>query len=125
MGNLETDFKGVRKKAAYFAPCHLRAMGIGLPALDILRLIPGLQIDNIEADCCGMGGTFGFKKEKYEIAEEIGRDLKEAIDRLNPDVVLTDCEGCRLQIRHLTGLKVLTSYPDFERRPHFLMLTFP
>jgi glycerol-3-phosphate dehydrogenase subunit C len=102
-----THFKELSMKAAYFAPCHLRALGIGLPALEILRLIPGLQIDNIEADCCGMGGTFGFKKEKYEISQEIGRDLAEAIDHLKPEIVLSDCEGCRMQIRHLTGLKVL------------------
>jgi glycerol-3-phosphate dehydrogenase subunit C len=101
------NFKELSLKVGYFAPCHLRTLGIGLPALEILRLIPGLKIENIEADCCGMGGIFGFKKEKYEISQEIGRDLKEAIDRLSPEIVLTDCEGCRMQIRHLTGLKVL------------------
>ena len=104
---LNTKFNKLSLKGAYFAPCHLRALGIGLPALEILRLIPGLKIDNIEADCCGMGGTFGFKKEKYEISQEIGRDLAEAIDRLKPGIILSDCEGCRMQIRHLTGLKVL------------------
>src|SRR4030043_1571158 len=57
-GNFNTHFKELPLKVAYFAPCHLRSLGIGLPALDILRLIPGLKIDNIEADCCGMGGTF-------------------------------------------------------------------
>jgi glycerol-3-phosphate dehydrogenase subunit C len=102
-----TNFKELPLKIGYFAPCHLRALGIGLPALDILRLIPGLKIENIEADCCGMGGTFGFKKEKYEISQEIGKDLVEAIDRLKPDIILSDCEGCRMQIRHLTGLRVL------------------
>ncbi|MDI6762805.1 MAG: anaerobic glycerol-3-phosphate dehydrogenase subunit C [Thermodesulfobacteriota bacterium] len=106
-GNLNTHFKEFPLKVAYFAPCHLRSLGIGLPALDILRLIPSLQIENIEADCCGLGGTFGFKKEKYDISQEIGKDLKAAINRLNPEIVLTDCEGCRMQIRHLTGLKVL------------------
>ncbi len=106
-GNLNTHFKELPLKVAYFAPCHLRSLGIGLPALEILRLIPSLQIENIEADCCGLGGTFGFKKEKYEISQEIGKDLKAAINRLNPEIVLTDCEGCRMQIRHLTGLKVL------------------
>ncbi len=105
--DLNTNFKGLSLKAAYFAPCHLRTLGIGLPALEILRLIPGLKIDNIEADCCGMGGIFGFKRENYEISEEIGRDLSEAIDRLKPEIILSDCEGCRMQIRHLTGLKVL------------------
>ncbi len=106
-GTLHMHFKELPQKVAYFAPCHLRSLSIGLPALDILRLIPGVQIDNIQADCCGLGGTFGFKKEKYEISQEIGRDLKEAIDRLKPEIVLSDCEGCRMQIRHLTGLKVL------------------
>ncbi|NWG02334.1 MAG: anaerobic glycerol-3-phosphate dehydrogenase subunit C [Syntrophaceae bacterium] len=106
LNGLDTHFKELPLKAAYFAPCHLRALGIGLPALEILRLIPGLTLDNIEADCCGMGGTFGFKKEKYEISEEIGRDLAEVIDRLKPEIILSDCEGCRMQIRHLTGLKV-------------------
>lgn len=106
-GNLNLHFKELPLKVAYFAPCHLRSLNIGLPALEILQLIPGLQLENIEADCCGLGGTFGFKKEKYEISQEIGKDLAEAIHRLKPEIVLTDCEGCRMQIRHLTGLKVL------------------
>jgi glycerol-3-phosphate dehydrogenase subunit C len=105
--SLNLYFKELPLKVAYFAPCHLRSLNVGLPALEILRLIPGLQLDNIDADCCGLGGTFGFKKEKYEISQEIGKDLAEAIDRLSPEIVLTDCEGCRMQIRHLTGLKVL------------------
>jgi glycerol-3-phosphate dehydrogenase subunit C len=106
-GRLNKNFRELPLKVAYFAPCHLRSLGIGLPALDILRLIPGLQIDHIDADCCGLGGTFGFKKEKYEISQEIGKDLKEVVDGLKPEMVLSDCEGCRMQIRHLTGLKVL------------------
>jgi glycerol-3-phosphate dehydrogenase subunit C len=105
--DLNLNFRELPLKAAYFTPCHLRALGIGLPAVEILRFIPGLQLDNIEADCCGLGGTYGFKKEKYEISQEIGRDLAEAIDRLKPEIILSDCEGCRMQIRHLTGLKVL------------------
>lgn len=105
--NLNTNFKEFPLKVAYFAPCHLKSLGIGFPALEILQVIPGFKIDYISADCCGLGGFFGFKKEKYKISEEIGRDLVEAIDRIKPDIVLSDCEGCRLQIRHLTGLKVL------------------
>ena len=105
--DLNLSFRELPLKAAYFTPCHLRALGMGLPAVEILRFVPGLQLDNIEADCCGLGGTYGFKKEKCEISQEIGRDLAEAIDRLKPEIILSDCEGCRMQIRHLTGLKVL------------------
>jgi glycerol-3-phosphate dehydrogenase subunit C len=106
-GRFNTSFKELPLKAAYFSPCHLKSLGIGFPAFQILQQVPGLTVDYIEADCCGLGGTFGFKKEKYEISQEIGRDLAEAIDGLKPEVVLSDCEGCRMQIRHLTGLKVL------------------
>ena len=80
---------------------------LGLPALELLRLIPGLDVRLLEADCCGLGGLYGFKKEKFAIAEEIGKDLTEAVDRMKPDIILTDCEGCRMQIRHMTGLRVL------------------
>ena len=38
---------------------------------------------------------------------EIGKDLAKHLLDLSPDVVVTDCEGCRLQIRHLTGIKVI------------------
>jgi len=105
--DLHLNFRELPLKAAYFTPCHLRALGIGLPAVEILRCIPGLRLDNIEADCCGLGGTYGFKKEKYDISQEIGSDLTKAVDRLKPETILSDCEGCRMQIRHLTGLKVL------------------
>jgi glycerol-3-phosphate dehydrogenase subunit C len=100
-------FKGLVAKAAYFTPCHLRSLNSGLPALELLRLVPGLDIRTIEAECCGLGGLYGFKTEKYAIAEEIGKDLAQEVSRIKPEVILTDCEGCRMQIRQLTGIKVL------------------
>jgi glycerol-3-phosphate dehydrogenase subunit C len=106
-GKTAVRFKRLALKAAYFAPCHLRSLNSGLPALELLRFVPGLDIHMIEAECCGLGGLYGFKKEKYAIAEEIGKDLAKEVVRMKPEVVLTDCEGCRMQIRHLTGLDVL------------------
>jgi glycerol-3-phosphate dehydrogenase subunit C len=94
-------------RAAYFAPCHLKSLQIGFPSLDILRLVPELKIEMVDADCCGMGGLYGFKKEKAPIADAIGDDLTKAVKRLNVELVLTECEGCRMQIQRLTGLKVL------------------
>src|SRR3990172_4276816 len=37
---LHTHFKDLPLRAAYFSPCHLMPINIGLPALEILRLIP-------------------------------------------------------------------------------------
>lgn len=97
----------MRRKLAYFAPCHVRAVGMGLPALELLSLIPGIHIELVDEGCCGLGGLYGYKKEKYDISMEIGKDLAKHLVNLNPDAVVTDCEGCRLQIKHLTGIKVI------------------
>lgn len=94
-------------RAAYFTPCHLKSLNTGLPALQLLRRVPGLDLRLIEAECCGLGGLYGFKNEKYEISEDIGKDLASEVASIAPDVILTDCEGCRMQIRQLTKRKVL------------------
>jgi glycerol-3-phosphate dehydrogenase subunit C len=97
----------IQRRLLYFSPCHVRAMGMGLPALELLKLIPGIHLEFIDEGCCGLGGLYGFKKEKYDISMEIGEDLARRLLDLKPHAVVTDCEGCRLQIRHLTGLSAV------------------
>lgn len=106
-GELNTDFEPRKERLPYHVPCHLRSMGIGLPTLDLLHLIPGLEIEEIDAGCCGLGGTYGFKKEKYDVSIAIGQNLVRALKEFGSPVVVSDCEGCRMQIRHLTGLKAV------------------
>ncbi len=106
-GKLNTDFQELRETYYYHAPCHLRALQIGLPALELLSLIPGLKIIELPEGCCGLAGTYGFKKEKYAIAREVGEDLFQAVRKLKAQVVISDCEACRLQIGHHTGVKTI------------------
>src|SRR6185312_1123247 len=85
---LHTDFRETPMRLAYHAPCHLKAQGIGRPWLRLLRTVPGIEIEEMKADCCGMAGTFGFKKEKYQISMDIGSELFERIKAHNPDAVV-------------------------------------
>jgi glycerol-3-phosphate dehydrogenase subunit C len=103
-GELNLDFKPRRERLPYHVPCHLRHMGIGLPALDLLQLIPGIELIDIDAGCCGLGGIYGFKKETYNISMAIGMNIARALRDFEAQVVVSDCEGCRIQIRNLTGL---------------------
>ncbi|MFZ5816573.1 MAG: anaerobic glycerol-3-phosphate dehydrogenase subunit C [Bacillota bacterium] len=102
-GRLRLDFREVRLDLPYHQPCHQRAHGIGIPALTLLRLIPGVRTWNLNAGCCGASGTYGFKAEKYETAMAVGAPLKEAILAVDAPRVLSDCETCRWQIEHLTA----------------------
>lgn len=107
-GELPLDFDGVKASYGYHPPCHLKAQGIGTPAVRILRLIPGMKIRNLDAGCCGLSGSYGFKAEKYDKAMKIGSSLFEAIKvgegRGDIQEMTTECGVCKVQIQHGTGI---------------------
>jgi glycerol-3-phosphate dehydrogenase subunit C len=103
-GQLDLDFAPQSGTLAYHAPCHLLALGIGRPSLSLLRLIPGTRVVELPEGCCGIAGTYGFKKEKYEISMAVGQPLFEAAQVSGASRVATDCETCGLQFKHGSGL---------------------
>lgn len=108
-GKAAVEYGPLRRRVAYFAPCHLKALNTGLPALELMRLVPGLEVLRLTAECCGLAGLYGFRKEKFAIAEQIGRELAAEVERLAPEMIVSECEGCRMQLRRLTGRPVLHS----------------
>lgn len=90
--------KDFKMKAAYHTPCHLQKLGNQIYSIALLEMIPGLDLKVLEQKCCGISGTFGFKKENYAISQKIGSKLYESIYAANPEVVITDCETCKWQI---------------------------
>jgi glycerol-3-phosphate dehydrogenase subunit C len=101
-GELKADFQPVEEIVAYHAPCQQQGQGIGKPALELLALVPGLEIRELNARCCGIAGTYGLKREKYDIAMAAGADLFEQIAASQAGVVACDSETCRWQIEHGT-----------------------
>jgi glycerol-3-phosphate dehydrogenase subunit C len=99
-GELRTDFKPLELTVPYHAPCQQQGHGIGKPALDLFALIPGLRAIELDADCCGIAGTYGLKKEKYEISMTVGKRLFGELRESNGDVAACDSETCRWQIEH-------------------------
>jgi len=101
-GELKTDFKPVNEVVAYHAPCQQQGHWIGKPALDLLALIPGLEVREMNARCCGTAGTYGLKVEKYDIAQAVGRDLFDQVAVSGASTVICDSETCRWQIADAT-----------------------
>ncbi len=98
---------GYHKKIAYHTPCHLEKLGWGIFSERLLRMIPGVEFTLLDSNCCGIAGTYGFKKENYEASQAIGAPLFDQIKSVNPDVVACDCETCKWQIEMSTGYKVM------------------
>jgi glycerol-3-phosphate dehydrogenase subunit C len=101
-GELRTDFQPVDEIVAYHAPCQLQGHWMGKPALELLALIPGLEVRELDARCCGIAGTYGLKRQKYQIAMDVGADLFDQVDASGARVVVCDSETCRWQIEHGT-----------------------
>ena len=81
-------------------------LGWGIFSTELIRMIPGVELTILDSNCCGIAGTYGFKKENYEVSQAIGKPLFDQIARLKPDYVACDCETCKWQIEMSTEKEV-------------------
>ena len=95
-----------KRRIAYHTACHMQRMGWQLYSIELLRMIPGLDLQVLEQECCGISGTYGFKKENYERSQAIGSILFKHIENARVEAVATDCETCKWQIEMSTGVTV-------------------
>jgi glycerol-3-phosphate dehydrogenase subunit C len=104
-GELNVKFGRLPIRVFYHNPCHLKVQNIQA-AVTLMRLIPGVQIAGIGTSCCGMGGSYGMKKQNYERSTKIAQKIWADVNQTRSDTVVTDCGGCGLQIQAGTGIKV-------------------
>ena len=97
------DYKA---RIAYHTPCHMEKLGWAIYSTSLMRMIPGVQLTMLDSQCCGIAGTYGFKKENYEVSQKIGETIFRQIETLQPDFVATDCETCKWQIEMSTSVEV-------------------
>ena len=102
-GELDTSFTRPIGPVTYHVPCHLRAQNIGHKSADMLRAIPGASVTVVEK-CSAVDGTWGFKKEYYELSLKVAKPLFDAIAGGAPTSA-TDCPLAALQIEQGTGQK--------------------
>lgn len=107
-GRLKTDFRDQGGRyLPYHTSCHQKLHRIGRPALDLLSLVPGLAVEEQGVDCCGITGTYGYKSEKYEIAQAVGKPLFDKLKASGASTAICDNETCRWNIATSSGLTVV------------------
>jgi glycerol-3-phosphate dehydrogenase subunit C len=106
-GELRLDLQPLPITVTYHAPCQQQGHGIGKPALDLMALVPELRVIENDATCCGVAGTYGLKKGKYEIAMAVGAGLFSQISEAKPDLAVCDSETCRWHIERATGVRTV------------------
>ena len=106
-GSLNLNLQAIRLALPYHAPCQYRAHRLGRPAVEVMSLIPGLNIQESRLPCCGIAGTYGYKEEKYPIAMLVGKPLFDFVSQNHAPLAVCDSETCRWQITHGTGIPAI------------------
>jgi Fe-S oxidoreductase len=109
VGQLELDLRPVNASIGYHLPCHLRALEVGSPGEQLLRLIPGMLVRRIEKGCSGMAGIYGLKRENYRNSLRVGWGLISAVRDPAIQAGATECSTCKIQMEQ--GVTKPTIHP--------------
>ena len=104
-GRLALPLKPVAEKALVHGHCHQKAFDAFRPVVDVLKLVPGLQVETVESSCCGMAGAFGYGADTYDVSIAMGElSLLPAVRKADAGtVIVADGTSCRHQIADGTG----------------------
>jgi len=97
-GQLPTPELPLRARVGYHQPCHLRALEVGTPGLDLIRRIPELDVEFIDRGCSGMAGTYGLHRDHFLTSLRSGRGLLDRLGDQDIEIGATECSACRLQM---------------------------
>jgi FAD/FMN-containing dehydrogenase/Fe-S oxidoreductase len=102
---LDPDAWPAGRTLLFHGHCHQKAATGTAATVALLRRIPGVRVDELDAGCCGMAGSFGFEAEHYDVSMSVGEDrLFPAVRAAAEDVVMVATGvSCRQQITHGTG----------------------
>ena len=108
-GKLGHDFSKIEATIGYHLPCHQRALGPEVPAVQLLNLIPGLKVRLLDKGCSGMAGTYGLKRKNYLTSLRMGFSLIDAMREPTLMAGSTECSTCKIQMEQ--GTKTPTIHP--------------
>ncbi|WP_160135762.1 LUD domain-containing protein [Halococcus salsus] len=93
---------GDGEEVAYHSHCQQRTLGLEAHTVAVLSEL-GYDVLTSETECCGMAGSFGYKREYYELSMDVGSELEaqfQAEDARNRTVVASGT-SCLEQLESL------------------------
>jgi FAD/FMN-containing dehydrogenase/Fe-S oxidoreductase len=98
------QFPSLHRRATVHGHCHHKSV-LKMNAEEAVMERLGLDLDMLDSGCCGMAGSFGFEKDKYDVSIACGeRVLLPAVREAAADtLIIADGFSCREQILQTTG----------------------
>ncbi|QLG47399.1 LUD domain-containing protein [Natrinema halophilum] len=67
------------EQVAYHSHCQQRTLDLEAPTVAVLERC-GYATETSAAECCGMAGSFGYKREYYELSIDVGERLASQVE---------------------------------------------
>jgi FAD/FMN-containing dehydrogenase/Fe-S oxidoreductase len=101
----ELPLRPIVDRIVFHGHCHQKALAGTEAPVALLERIPGAEVVELDAGCCGMAGSFGFEAEHYDLSMRIGESRLFPALRTEGAATLVAATGvsCRQQIAHGTG----------------------
>ena len=101
-GTLQLDLKPINATLGYHLPCHLKALDAGTPGMNLLRLIPALNVSRIERGCSGHGGNVWPEQQNFRNSLRAGWGLISGMGDESLQAGTTECSSCKMQMEQGT-----------------------
>ena len=102
----------VGQRLFYHSHCQQKTIGAAAPTEKLLREI-GFDVITSTVECCGMAGSFGYKKDFYELSMAVGEDLFRQVQaaeaQQEPRALIASGISCTEQIQ--AGLRRPVMHP--------------
>ncbi len=94
------DLPQIDQKLVLHGHCHQKALVGNAPTVEMLKLF-GYEVEDLNTGCCGMAGSFGYEKNKYDLSMDIGElKLFPALRETSNEILITAPGfSCRHQIK--------------------------
>jgi FAD/FMN-containing dehydrogenase/Fe-S oxidoreductase len=91
----------LHRTALVWGHCHHRATGGMTPEHQLLASM-GMTVHPLQGGCCGLAGSWGFEKGRYEMSLQCGEQgLLPAVRTADPDsLIVADGFSCQTQLEH-------------------------
>ncbi|WP_255170781.1 LUD domain-containing protein [Natrononativus amylolyticus] len=89
---------GDGEAVAYHGHCQGRTLGTDAYAVAVLERL-GYDVRTSDVECCGMAGSFGYKRAYYELSVDVGEPLADSF--ADAETVLASGTSCGEQLEAL------------------------
>ena len=108
-GRLKLALRPVARQALLHGHCHQKSFGAMGAVEATLKLVPGLDVETVDSSCCGMAGSFGYRRRQYRCVAGHGRAVAAAAGAQGArgTLVVADGTSCRHQIQDGAGREAI------------------